>query len=100
VGPTVGGRLRPGSSPQRDENPGIPYLSFVLKNITVHFIVIHTFPRPTLRAAVQDIAEALGYGARSPVVSEVTPDSELTRAHETVFKFRGTGKIVLLAPAI
>jgi NADPH:quinone reductase len=83
-------------SSDADWTPAIPFWRLLRKNIRVHFLIVYTLTRPTLRVAVRDITSALGAGALAPVVTELLPLRELVRAHEIVGKFSGIGNLVLL----
>ena len=80
--------------------PKIPFWRLLRKNIRVHFLIVYTLTRPTLRAAVRDITSALGAGALEPVVTRTMPLADLVQAHELVGRFEGIGNVVLLPQAV
>ena len=79
--------------------PKIPFWRLLRKNIRVHYLIVYTLARPTLRVAARDITSALGAGALKPVITRTMPLAELVDAHELVGRFTGIGNVVLLPHA-
>ena len=79
--------------------PKIPFWRLLRKKIRVHYLIVYTLARPTLRVAARDITSALGAGALKPVITRTMPLAELVDAHELVGRFTGIGNVVLLPHA-
>ena len=78
-----------------DEKPGVPFRTLMVKNLTVHAILVYTMPEPAKAAAMADITRALQEGGLRPVITRRLPLERIAEAHAHVEQVSSTGNTVL-----
>jgi NADPH2:quinone reductase len=67
-----------------DPEPKVPFRALMLKNITVHGILVYTMPEPAKAAAMADVTRALREGALRPLIGARLPLDRIADAHAAV----------------
>jgi NADPH:quinone reductase len=81
-----------------DDKPAVPFRQLMVKNVTVHAILVYTMSEAAKRAAEEDITRALDAGALRPLVTQHLSLDEIARAHAHVEKVASIGNTVLRVP--
>ena len=77
------------------EKPEVPFRQLMVKNITVHAILVYTMAESAKRAAMQDITRALEAGALRPLIASRLPLDRIAEAHAHVERVSSVGNTVL-----
>ena len=77
------------------EKPEVPFRQLMVKNITVHAILVYTMAESAKRAAMQDITRALEAGALRPLIASRLPLDRIADAHAHGERVSSVGNTVL-----
>jgi NADPH2:quinone reductase len=75
--------------------PPVPFRPFMLKNVTIRFVLVYTMPRAAKDAAIGDITLLLEQRALSHRIARELPLEDAAAAHEIVERGDRIGCIVL-----
>ncbi|GAC1313781.1 MAG: NADPH:quinone reductase [Chloroflexota bacterium] len=75
--------------------PKVPFRSLMVKNITVHAILVYSMPEDAKEAGAAAITRALGEGALRPIVGRVMRLDEVAAAHTAVEQGSVIGNVVI-----
>jgi NADPH:quinone reductase len=78
-----------------DPEPKVPFRSLMVKNITVHAILVYTMPEWAKAAAMTDVTRALEEGALRPLIGARLPLDRVAEAHSAVERGTIIGNVVL-----
>jgi NADPH:quinone reductase len=78
-----------------DPEPKMPFRSLMVKNITVHAILVYTMPEWAKAAAMTDVTRALEEGALRPLIGARLPLDRVAEAHSAVERGTIIGNVVL-----
>jgi NADPH2:quinone reductase len=78
-----------------NDQPLVHFRSLMVKNITVHAILVYTMSGAAKSAAAADITHALEAGALRPMITRRLPLDRIAEAHWHVEKVSSTGNSVL-----
>jgi NADPH2:quinone reductase len=78
-----------------DPEPKVPFRSLMVKNITVHGVLVYTMPESAKAAAMADTTRALEAGALRPLVGARLPLDRIAEAHTAVERGAIIGNVVL-----
>ena len=82
-------------SSEEKNNPEVPFLPFLLKNILVRFVLVYVMSQQAHQAAAKDITTCLKEGALKHLIAQKYPLSEIAAAHEAVENGKSIGNIVV-----
>ena len=75
--------------------PTVPFRSLMVKNITVHAILVYSMPQDAKDAGAAAITRALHEGALRPVIGQVMTLDEVAAAHTAVERGSVIGNVVI-----
>ena len=78
-----------------DDKPSVPFRALMVKNITVHAILVYTMPELAKTKAMSDVTRALSEGALQPLVTSRMPLERIAAAHAHVEQVASIGNTVL-----
>jgi NADPH2:quinone reductase len=78
-----------------NDQPPVQFRTLMVKNITVHAILVYTMAESVKSAAAADIARALEAGALRPLITSRLPLDRIAEAHAHVEKVSSIGNTVL-----
>jgi NADPH2:quinone reductase len=78
-----------------NDTPSVPFRQLMIKNITVHAILVYTMPQAAKHAATADITRALEQGSLRPLITRRFPLERIAEAHTHVEKVASIGNTVL-----
>lgn len=78
-----------------DQTPAVPFRQLMVKNVTVHAILVYTMAEAAKTAAAQDITRALEAGALRPAITSRLPLERIVEAHQHVERVSSIGNTVL-----
>jgi NADPH2:quinone reductase len=78
-----------------DQAPSVPFRQLMVKNVTVHAILVYTMAESAKTAAGQDITRALDAGALRPILTSRLPLERIVEAHQHVERVASIGNTVL-----
>ncbi|MBV9356488.1 MAG: NADPH:quinone reductase [Chloroflexi bacterium] len=78
-----------------DEKPAVPFRQLMVKNVTVHAVLVYTMVESAKAAAARDITRALEQGALRPMIAQRLPLAEIADAHRHVERVSSIGNTVL-----
>ena len=78
-----------------DDNPTLPILSLMMRNITLRTILVYTMPLEAKQKAIRDITIALQEGALHHHIAQTFPLSEVAKAHDLQDSGKAIGKIII-----
>jgi len=78
-----------------EPEPKVPFRALMVKNITVHGILVYTMPESAKTAAMADITRALAEGALRPLIGQRLPLHRAAEAHTAVEQGTLIGNVVL-----
>jgi NADPH2:quinone reductase len=78
-----------------DQAPTVPFRQLMVKNVTVHAILVYTMAESAKTAAAQDITRALEAGALRPMITSRLPLERIVEAHEHMERVASIGNTVL-----
>lgn len=78
-----------------EDRPGVPFRQLMVKNITVHAILVYTMAEAAKSAATTDIDRALTDGALRPLITTRLPLHQIAQAHAHVEQVKSIGNTVL-----
>jgi NADPH2:quinone reductase len=79
-----------------NDAPPVAFRQLMVKNVTLHAILVYTMSEGAKSAAMEDINHALEQHALEPVITSQLPLEAIARAHESVERVSGIGNTVLL----
>ncbi|MBV9544825.1 MAG: NADPH:quinone reductase [Chloroflexi bacterium] len=77
------------------EKPEVPFRQLMVKNITVHAILVYTMAESAKQAAMSEITRALEAGALHPLITSRLSLDDIARAHAHVERVSSIGNTVL-----
>ena len=77
------------------DKPEVPFRQLMVKNITVHAILVYTMAESAKQAAMQDITRALEAGGLHPLITNCLPLERIAEAHAHVERVSSIGNTVL-----
>ena len=83
------------SSDNPAEQPQIPFLTLMMKDIAVRFTLVYVIPRAAKDAAIRDVNAALMSGALRPLIVRRLPLDAIADAHDAIGVGGLGGKVVL-----
>jgi NADPH2:quinone reductase len=78
-----------------NDQPPVHFRSLMVKNITVHAILVYTMAESAKTAAAEDITRALSAGALRPLITSRLPLERIAEAHAHVERVSSIGNTVL-----
>jgi NADPH2:quinone reductase len=78
-----------------DDKPSVPFRMLMVKNVTVHAILVYTMPESAKTAAMTDITRALEEGGLRPLITRRMPLERIAEAHSHVEQVASSGNTVL-----
>ncbi len=78
-----------------DEKPAVPFRQLMVRNVTVHAILVYTMAETAKAAAARDISRALEQGALRPLITHRLPLEQIADAHRHVERVSSIGNTVL-----
>ena len=78
-----------------DPEPKVPFRALMVKNITVHGVLVYTMPESAKAAAMADVNRALDEGALRPLIGARLPLDQIAAAHTAVEQGTIIGNVVL-----
>lgn len=78
-----------------DTEPKVPFRSLMVKNTTVHAILVYSMPEEAKDAGAAAITRALSEGALRPIVGRVLRLDDIAEAHTAVERGSVIGNVVL-----
>jgi NADPH:quinone reductase len=78
-----------------DEKPAVPFRPLMVKNVTVHAILVYTMAESAKAAAARDITRALEQGVLRPLITHRLPLEQIADAHRHVERVSSIGNTVL-----
>lgn len=78
-----------------DQAPAVPFRQLMVKNLTVHAILVYTMAESAKTAAAEDITRALEAGALRPMITSRLPLERIVEAHQHVERVASIGNTVL-----
>ena len=78
-----------------DPEPKVPFRALMVKNITVHGVLVYTMPESAKAAAMADVTRALEEGALRPLIGARLPLDRVADAHTAVERGTIIGNVVL-----
>jgi NADPH2:quinone reductase len=79
-----------------NDQPSVHFRSLMVKNISVHAILVYTMAESAKAAATADITRALQDGALRPLITSRLPLDRIAEAHAHVEKVSSIGNTVLI----
>jgi NADPH2:quinone reductase len=79
-----------------NDQPPVHFRSLMVKNITVHAILVYTMAESAKAAATADITRALEAGALRPLITSRLPLDRIAEAHAHVEQVSSIGNTVLI----
>lgn len=76
-------------------HPTVPFRSLMVKNITVHAILVYSMPESAKETAVEATARVLREGALKPVIGATMTLDQIVEAHAAVEKGSVIGNLVV-----
>ncbi|BAZ17794.1 oxidoreductase, zinc-binding dehydrogenase family protein [Calothrix sp. NIES-4071] len=77
------------------DRASIPLISFMLRNITIHAILVYTMPEVAKQTAARDINTALSGGALKHNIAKTFTLSQVAEAHEAQDSGKMIGKAII-----
>jgi NADPH2:quinone reductase len=78
-----------------DQAPAVPFRQLMVKNVTIHAILVYTMAESAKTAAAHDITRALEAGALRPLITSRLPLDRIVEAHQHVERVSSIGNTVL-----
>jgi NADPH2:quinone reductase len=78
-----------------DDKPAVPFRMLMVKNITVHAILVYTMAESAKEAAMADITRALEQGSLRPLITRRLPLERIAEAHAHVEQVASIGNTVV-----
>jgi NADPH2:quinone reductase len=78
-----------------DDKPSVPFRMLMVKNITVHAVLVYTMSEAAKSAAMADITRALEEGGLHPLITQRLPLDQIAKAHAHVEQVSSIGNTVL-----
>jgi NADPH2:quinone reductase len=78
-----------------DDKPSVPFRMLMVKNITVHAILVYTMSESAKSIGAADITRALEEGALDPLITSRLPLEHIARAHAHVERVSSIGNTIL-----
>ncbi len=78
-----------------DDKPAVPFRMLMVKNVTVHAILVYTMAESAKVAAMADITRALEAGALRPLITNRVPLERIAEAHAHVERVASSGNTVV-----
>ena len=78
-----------------NQAPAVPFRQLMVKNVTVHAILVYTMAETAKADAAQDITRALEAGALRPMITSSLPLERIVEAHQHVERVSSIGNTVL-----
>jgi len=78
-----------------NQAPAVPFRQLMVKNVTVHAILVYTMAESAKTAAARDITRALEAGALRPMITTRLPLERIVEAHQHVERVSSIGNTVL-----
>ena len=78
-----------------ENQPSVPFLPFLFKNIFVRFVLVYAMPKQAHQAAAKDIITCLKEGLLKHKIAQKLPLTKIVAAHEAVEKGEGIGNIIV-----
>jgi NADPH:quinone reductase len=82
-------------SSDAEMTPSIPFGQFLVKDITVRFVLVYVMGQAAHQAAIQDITTALEAGLLHPVAVQRFALDDIAAAHEAVETGHTAGKVLI-----
>jgi NADPH:quinone reductase len=77
------------------DKPEVPFRQLMVKNITVHAILVYTMAESAKQSAMRDVTRALEAGAVRPLITSRLPLERIAEAHAHVERVSSIGNTVL-----
>ena len=78
-----------------ENQPSVPFLPFLFKNIFVRFVLVYAMPKQAHQAAAKDITTCLKERVLKHQIAQKLPLTKIVAAHEAVEKGEGIGNIIV-----
>jgi len=82
-------------SSDSDNQPQLPFLPLLTKNITVHFVLVYVMSNSAHQSAISDITTCLETGTLHHLVAQRFPLAEVAAAHQGVESGHMIGNVVI-----
>jgi NADPH2:quinone reductase len=78
-----------------NQTPAVPFRQLMVKNVTVHAVLVYTMAESAKTDAARDITRALEAGALRPMITSRLPLERIVEAHQHVEQVSSIGNTVL-----